>query len=170
MQSIQALLFDVFGTLVDWRRSIARQTRAVLSPLGIATDWEAFADAWRAQYQPAMDEVRSGRRPFSKLDQLHRRNLDAILKDFALDTVDEPTRVDLNLAWHRLDAWPDTRPGLERLRTKFRIAPCSKGTLWTGRKSMWRKSMIVSTSTDSDRINTAMLTVIGRQPARADRG
>ena len=129
MQSIQALLFDVFGTLVDWRRSIARQTRAVLSPLGIATDWEAFADAWRAQYQPAMDEVRSGRRPFSKLDQLHRRNLDAILKDFALDTVDEPTRVDLNLAWHRLDAWPDTRPGLERLRTKFRIAPCSNGNV-----------------------------------------
>ena len=129
MQSIQALLFDVFGTLVDWRGSIARQTRAVLSPLGIAVDWEAFADAWRAQYQPAMDEVRSGRRPFSKLDQLHRRNLDAILKDFALDTVDEPTRVDLNLAWHRLDAWPDTRRGLERLRAKFRIAPCSNGNV-----------------------------------------
>jgi 2-haloacid dehalogenase len=127
--TVKALLFDVFGTLVDWRGSIARETQAVLSPLGIAIDWEAFADAWRAQYQPAMDEVRSGRQAFCKLDRLHRRNLDAILKDFALDTLDEPTRVELNLAWHRLDAWPDARPGLERLRAKFRIAPCSNGNV-----------------------------------------
>jgi 2-haloacid dehalogenase len=76
-----------------------------------------------------MDEVRSGRLPFSKLDVLHRRNLDAILKDFGLDDLDEPTRVVLNLAWHRLDAWPDTRHGLERLRTRFRIAPCSNGNI-----------------------------------------
>jgi 2-haloacid dehalogenase len=129
MEHVKALFFDVFGTLVDWRGSIAREARAILSPLGVALDWEAFADAWRGQYQPAMDEVRSGRLPFSKLDVLHRRNLDVILRDFRLDSVDESTRANLNLAWHRLDAWPDTKPGLERLHTKFRIAPCSNGNI-----------------------------------------
>jgi 2-haloacid dehalogenase len=129
MQHVKALFFDVFGTLVDWRGSIAREARVILSPVGVALDWEAFADAWRGQYQPAMDEVRSGRLPFSKLDELHRRNLDVILKDFGLDDLDESTRANLNLAWHRLDAWPDTRPGLERLRAKFRIAPCSNGNI-----------------------------------------
>src|SRR2546427_731627 len=84
MERVRALFFDVFGTLVDWRGSIAREARAILSPLGVALDWEAFADAWRDQYQPAMDEVRSGRLPFSKLDVLHRRNLDVILQDFRL--------------------------------------------------------------------------------------
>ncbi len=129
MKNIRALFFDVFGTLVDWRGSIAREAQIILSPLGVALDWNAFADAWRGQYQPAMDEVRSGRLPFSKLDALHRRNLDVILKDFGLDNIDEPTRANLNLAWHRLDAWPDTRPGLERLRMKFWIAPCSNGNI-----------------------------------------
>ena len=129
MQHVKALFFDVFGTLVDWRGSIAREARVILSPVGVAIDWEAFADAWRGQYQPAMDEVRSGRLPSSKLDVLHRRNLDVILKDFGLDDLDESTRANLNLAWHRLDAWPDTRPGLARLRVKFWIAPCSNGNI-----------------------------------------
>jgi len=129
MKQITTLVFDVFGTLVDWRGSIAREAQTILSPRGITLDWEAFADAWRARYQPAMDEVRSGRMPFCKLDVLHRRNLDMILEDLALTDLDEPTRADLNLAWHRLDAWPDTRPGLERLRTKFRLAPCSNGNV-----------------------------------------
>jgi 2-haloacid dehalogenase len=124
---IKALIFDVFGTLVDWRSSIAREARAVLAPRAI--DGEAFADAWRDQYQPAMDEVRSGRLPFSKLDALHRRNLEAILPRFGLGDLDESTRANLNLAWHRLDAWPDAAPGLARLRTKFRIAPCSNGNI-----------------------------------------
>lgn len=127
MQGVKALFFDVFGTLVDWRRSVAREARALLGARGAALDWDVFADAWRARYQPAMDEVRGGRLPFCKLDVLHRRNLDAILEEFGLDDVDEATRTSLNLAWHRLDAWPDTVPGLARLRTKFRIAPCSNG-------------------------------------------
>jgi 2-haloacid dehalogenase len=125
----RALVFDVFGTLVDWRTSIAREARDMLSPLGIAIDWSAFADQWRAQYQPAMEEVRRGRIPFSKLDALHRRNLDIVLKNLGLDRVDERTRANLNLAWHRLDAWPDVRPGLSRLRSKFLVAPCSNGNI-----------------------------------------
>jgi len=75
MKHIRALIFDVFGTLVDWRTSIAREAQAELEPRGVKLDWPAFADAWRAQYQPAMEEVRAGQRPFSKLDVLHRRNL-----------------------------------------------------------------------------------------------
>jgi 2-haloacid dehalogenase len=122
---IKALLFDVFGTLVDWRSGVAREARAILSPLGIEADWLAFADAWRDQYQPAMEEVRAGRLPFSKLDVLHRRNLDIVLRDFGLDRVDEAARVNLNLAWHRLDAWPDVAPGLAKLRGKYLLAPCS---------------------------------------------
>ncbi len=126
---VRALVFDVFGTLVDWRTSVAREARVILSPLGIAIDWNMFADRWREQYQPAMEEVRNGRLPFSKLDRLHRRNLDVVLKSLGLDRVDERARDELNLAWHRLDAWPDVRPGLERLRAKFRIAPCSNGNI-----------------------------------------
>jgi 2-haloacid dehalogenase len=119
----------VFGTLVDWRNSIAREAKAILSPLGVNVDWHAFADAWRHQYQPAMSEVRSGRLPFCKLDVLQRRNLDVILRGFDLDRIDEPTRVHLNLAWHRLDAWPDVAPGLARLRRRFVLAPCSNGNI-----------------------------------------
>jgi 2-haloacid dehalogenase len=126
---IRVLLFDVFGTLVDWRTGVARDARAVLSPLGIPVDWIAFADAWRDQYQPAMEEVRTGRLPFSKLDVLHRRNLDVVLGQFDLGRVDEATRVELNLAWHRLDAWPDVPPGLAALRQRFRLAPCSNGNI-----------------------------------------
>ncbi|MBU0604543.1 MAG: haloacid dehalogenase type II [Gammaproteobacteria bacterium] len=129
MHTVKALVFDVFGTLVDWRTSIARESRTCLAPLGITLDWLAFADAWRARYQPAMDDVRSGRLPFCKLDRLHRHNLDRILTDFAIDHVDAATRHTLNLAWHRLDAWPDAAHGLRQLRTAFRIAPCSNGNI-----------------------------------------
>jgi 2-haloacid dehalogenase len=126
---LRALVFDVFGTLVDWRGSIAREVCEVLARRGGALDWHAFADAWRAQYQPAMEEVRSGQIPFSKLDVLHRRNLEVVLKQFDIRDLDEATRVHLNLAWHRLDAWPDVAPGLQRLRERYRIAPCSNGNV-----------------------------------------
>jgi len=126
---IKALVFDIFGTLVDWRTSIARESEILLSPLGIAVDWLAFADAWRQQYQPAMEKVRTGHMPYTKLDVLHRRNLDIILSDFAIDHVDETTRRELNYAWHRLDAWPDVRPGLQALKTKYLLAPCSNGNI-----------------------------------------
>jgi len=126
---IRVLLFDVFGTLVDWRTGVAREARSILSPLGISTDWLAFADAWRDQYQPAMEEVRSGRLPFSKLEVLHRRNLDVVLAQLKLERVEEATRRELNLAWHRLDPWPDVRPGLAVLRERFRLAPCSNGNI-----------------------------------------
>jgi 2-haloacid dehalogenase len=126
---IKALFFDVFGTLVDWRDSVAREAKAVLEPLGHKADWLAFADAWRGEYQPAMDEVRSGRIPFSKLDVLHRRNLERILPRFGVSSLDEKTMAQLNDAWHRLDAWPDVAPGLNRLRGSFLLAPVSNGNI-----------------------------------------
>jgi 2-haloacid dehalogenase len=129
MERVKALLFDVFGTLVDWRTSIIGEARAVLGPLGVAVDWAAFADAWHERYQPALEEVRSGRLPFTTLDVLHRRNLDAVLKDFGLEFVNDASRTELNRAWHRLDAWPDTAPGLARLRTRYWLAPCSNGNI-----------------------------------------
>jgi len=123
------LVFDVFGTLVDWRGSIARESQAVLAPRGVTIDWLAFADAWRGQYQPAMEEVRTGQIPFSKLDVLHRRNLEVVLKEFKIRDLDEAAKAHLNLAWHRLDAWPDVAPGLQRLRERYRLAPCSNGNI-----------------------------------------
>ena len=129
MAEFKALLFDVFGTLVDWREGIARETAAVLLPLGHSIDVCAFAGAWRAAYQPAMEEIRSGRRPFAKLDLLHRSNLDAILPDFGLQGLDDAQRCELTLAWHRLDSWPDVASGLERLKSRFLLVAVSNANI-----------------------------------------
>ena len=129
MTEVKVLLFDVFGTLTDWHGSIAREVHDLLAARGVTVDGAAFATAWRAEYQGAMEEVRSGRLPFCKLDVLHRRNLDLVLKAFGLDHLDDATRRHLNLAWHRLEAWSDVTPGLARLRLKYRLAPCSNGNI-----------------------------------------
>src|SRR5262249_58244321 len=121
----KALLFDVLGPRVDCRPSIARESEQVLKPLGVAVDWLAFADAWRGEYQGAMDQVRDGRIPFCKLDVLHRRNLELILPRFKIAGIAENVLQHLNLAWHRLDAWPDVAPGMVRLKRRFLLAPCS---------------------------------------------
>lgn len=127
--SIKALFFDVFGTLVDWRTSIAREAQTILTPLNISMDWLGFADAWRSEYQPAMEEVRSGRIGYTKLDTLHRQMLEKILPRFGLQDLDCKTLAELTLAWHRLDAWPDVQAGLARLRKCFLIAPVSNGNV-----------------------------------------
>lgn len=127
--TVQALFFDVFGSLVDWRTSVAREARSALEPIGHRLDWEAFADAWRNEYQPGMEEVRSGRIPFSKLDVLHRRNLERFLPRFKVTGLSDAVLHDLTLAWHRLDAWPEVPAALRRLKTKFRIAPVSNGNI-----------------------------------------
>jgi 2-haloacid dehalogenase len=128
-EAIKALFFDVFGTLVDWRSSIARESAAILEPLGFSVDWLAFADAWRGEYQPTMELVRSGQIPFSRLDILHRHNLNRILPRFKIYGVAERHLQALNLAWHRLDAWPDVPPGLTRLRFRYLLAPVSNGNI-----------------------------------------
>jgi len=128
MNSVKALFFDVFGTLIDWRNGVARESEKILAPKGYKLDWLAFADAWRGEYQPGMEEVRAGRIPFSRLDVLHRHNLDRILPRFDIKA-DEETLADLNLAWHRIDAWPDVPPAFARLKKKFWLAPVSNGNI-----------------------------------------
>jgi 2-haloacid dehalogenase len=127
--TVKALFFDVFGTMVDWRTGVARESRSILEPLGHALDWLAFAEAWRAEYQPAMEEVRSGRTPFCRLDVIHRRMLDRIAPRFRLEDVGEEAKRELVLAWHRLDAWGDVAPGLARLRPRYLLAPVSNGNI-----------------------------------------
>jgi len=126
---VKALFFDVFGTMVDWRRGIARESQALLEPQGYALDWIAFSDAWRAEYQPAMEEVRAGRLPFVRLDLIHRRMLDRIRPRFGLERLGEATLADLVLGWHRLDAWEDVTRAFPRLRRRFLMAPVSNGNI-----------------------------------------
>ncbi len=127
--AVKALFFDVFGSLVDWRTSVAREAEKILRPQGKSIDWTAFADAWRGEYQPGMEEVRSGTIPFSKLDVLHRRGLERLLPRFGVENLSEATLHDLTLVWHRLDAWPDVPAALARLKKKFMIAPVSNGNI-----------------------------------------
>jgi 2-haloacid dehalogenase len=128
---VQALVFDVFGTVVDWRGGVARESAPFVARYAPGADPAAFADAWRRRYAPAMEEVRSGRRPFVRLDLLHRENLEAVLPEFEIDPASvPPSELDaLNLAWHRLDPWPDSVLGLTRLKRRFIIAPLSNGNI-----------------------------------------
>jgi len=126
---VKALCFDVFGTVVDWRGSVAREAATFFRERGISRDWHSFAEAWRARYQPAMEEVRSGRRPWAKLDDLHRENLLGVLAEFDINGLGEDEIDDLNHAWHRLDPWPDVVEGLGRLKTKYILATLSNGNV-----------------------------------------
>src|ERR1700758_4530584 len=110
--NVKALFFDVFGTLVDFRTGVAREAESILGAAGHRLDWGAFADAWRKEYQPALEEVRAGRTAFRKLDLLHRENLDRILPRFGISGLAEDAARHLNLAWHRLPARADGAAGL----------------------------------------------------------
>jgi len=127
--SVKALVFDVFGTVVDWRTSVAHEVDTMAKSKGVKVDGVAFADAWRAQYAPMMDQVRTGKLPWTKLDRLHRMILDRIVGDFGLSGLAESDRRTLNRAWHRLQPWPDSVPGLTRLKKKFILAPLSNGNI-----------------------------------------
>jgi 2-haloacid dehalogenase len=127
--SVKALVFDTFGTVVDWRTSVAREIEAVAKQKGVTIDGARFADTWRAGYRPSMDRVRKGELPWTNLDKLHRMILDRILVDFKITGLSEAETNALNRAWHRLQPWPDAVPGLTRLKKKFIIAPCSNGNV-----------------------------------------
>jgi 2-haloacid dehalogenase len=129
MDQVRALVFDVFGTVVDWRSGVARALAPFLVAHGRADlDPFALADAWRRRYQPAMEEVRSGRRPFTRLDVLHRENLELVMRDHGVQAAAADLDA-LNLAWHTLDPWPDVLLGLHRLRRRFFLAPLSNGNI-----------------------------------------
>ena len=129
MTGVKALVFDTFGTVVDWRSSVAAEVAALAKRKGLSVDAPKFADAWRAGYGPSMNRVRSGELPWTKLDALHRMTLDRILVDFKLEGLSETEKASLNRAWHRLRPWPDAVAGLTRLKKKFIIAPLSNGNI-----------------------------------------
>jgi 2-haloacid dehalogenase len=127
--SVKALVFDTFGTVVDWRTSVAREIEALATRKGLSVDGPKFADAWRAGYRPSMDRVRRDELPWTNLDQLHRMILDRLLIDFKITGLSPAETDALNRAWHRLQPWPDAVAGLTRLKKKFIIAPCSNGNV-----------------------------------------
>ena len=127
--SVRALAFDVFGTVVDWRSSIVRELEQFGQRHGLQQDWPAFADSWRAGYAPAMDRVRRGELPWTRIDDLHRTILEELLGAAGITSICVEDVDDLNRAWHRLDPWPDSIAGLTRLKEKFTITTLSNGNM-----------------------------------------
>jgi 2-haloacid dehalogenase len=125
----QVLVFDTFGTVVDWRSSVIAEVSRVARAKKADVDAAAFADAWRGGYGPSMNRVRTGELPWTKLDVLHRMTLDTLLVKFKIEGLGEAETSDLNRVWHRLDPWPDAVDGLTRLKKRFVIAPLSNGNL-----------------------------------------
>jgi 2-haloacid dehalogenase len=129
LAAVKALVFDTFGTVVDYRSTIISEGEALGRAKGLAVDWAKFTDAWRGAYAPAMDRVRKGELPWTKLDALHRMMLDKVLADFNVKGLTEAEIDNLNRVWHRLKPWPDAVSGLTRLKKKFIIAPLSNGNV-----------------------------------------
>jgi 2-haloacid dehalogenase len=128
--SIDALTFDVFGTVVDWRTGVIREAKRLSRGIGIKVDWGAFADAWRGKYAPSMDRVRRGEQPWTKIDDLHRASLDALMEDFGIGLrFGDAARNEFNLAWHRLPPWPDSVGGLRRLKKRYILGTLSNGNV-----------------------------------------
>src|SRR3954471_9321071 len=123
--AVRALLFDVFGTLVDWRSTVLRELQAVGAERRVQADWAVIADGWRARYLPALEAVNAGERPWATLDALHGATLGGVLAEHAVEGLSDADRKRLVAAWHRLDAWPDVRPGLHLLRGRFVLATLS---------------------------------------------
>ena len=127
--SVKALVFDTFGTVVDWRGSIIEEGAAWGQSKGLAVDWARFADQWRAGYAPSMDKVRKGQMPWTNLDHLHRTILESLLNEFHINGLTEQEKDHWNRVWHRLKPWPDSVAGLLRLKKKYTIAPLSNGNV-----------------------------------------
>ena len=127
--SVEALTFDVFGTVVDWRSTVIREGRELGRAKALDVDWPAFADAWRDGYGPAMHRVRSGELPWKTIDELHRLILDELLDQFGITGLDEAEKDNLNRVWHRLDPWPDAVEGLTRLKSRYVVASLSNGNV-----------------------------------------
>jgi 2-haloacid dehalogenase len=128
-QTVRAVLFDTFGTVVDWRSGVSSAVRVFAADSALTLDPEEFADAWRAQYEPAKERVRSGQRPYVSLDTLHRENLDTVLRahDIDPDTFVPGELTSLAAAWHYLPPWPDSVEGIRQIRRHFIVGPLSSG-------------------------------------------
>lgn len=122
---VKVLAFDIFGTVVDWHGSIAREVTALYPQV----DSDAFATAWREGYKPAMARVMRGELGWTLIDALHRMILDDLLPRFGLAHLKEAQREHLNMAWHRLTPWADSVQGLTRLKRKYTICTLSNGNI-----------------------------------------
>lgn len=129
LPGIKALIFDVFGTVVDWRGSVIREGEELGREKSLGIDWAAFADEWRGRYKPSMDRVRRGETPWRNLDALHRASLEELLEEFGISDLTKEEKDYLNRAWHRLDPWPDSVPGLTRLKKRYVISTFSNGNV-----------------------------------------
>ena len=129
LSQVKAMTFDVFGTVVDWRSSIAREIKEMGQRKGFVLDWDSFADEWRSGYKPAMDKVRNGELPWTKIDTLHRMILDEMLTRHQISNMSEDEKDYLNRAWHRLDPWPDSVKGLTLLKKDHIISSLSNGNV-----------------------------------------
>ena len=129
LRNVKALTFDVFGTVVDWRSSVIREGQLLSARKGLDVDWEAFADGWRAGYGPAMNRVRTGDLPWMNINDLHRLILVDLLNEFGIDELSSQEVDEFNRAWHRLLPWPDSVPGLNRLKSRFILATLSNGNV-----------------------------------------
>jgi 2-haloacid dehalogenase len=155
IEGLRACFFDVFGTVVDWHGSITRELASRGAALGLdGVDWPRFARDWRARYQPAMEAVRSGRRPWVPLDVLHRENLLGTLHDHGIRALPDAEVDTINDAWHRLDPWPDAVEGVARMKVRYVVAPCSNGNV----------SLIVDMA---KRAGLPWDVVLGAEPTRA---
>jgi 2-haloacid dehalogenase len=126
---VKLLVFDTFGTVVDWRSVIIEEGRQLSRAKGFSLDWPAFADEWRGAYGPSMNKVRTGELPWTKLDVLHRMSLDTLLAKHGITILTEAEKAEFNRVWHRGRPWPDSVPGLTRLKKRFTIAPLSNGNI-----------------------------------------
>jgi 2-haloacid dehalogenase len=126
---VKALVFDIFGTIVDWRGSIIEEGTSWGNARRIQVDWAHFADAWRAGYVPSMNKVRNGELPWTKLDDLHRMILEQLLEEFGIQGLTKEEKDHWNRVWHRLKPWPESVEGLARLKEKYLIAPLSNGNV-----------------------------------------
>ena len=154
IESIKALVFDVFGSVVDWRGSIIEEGRKLGREKGILIDWESFADQWRGKYQPSLERVRCGERSWTRLDDLHLESLVELLEQFGIEHLSEVEIENFNRVWHRLRPWPDAVAGLGRLKERFIIGTLSNGNI----------SLLVNMA---KRAGLPWDVILGAEPARA---
>ncbi len=129
MTDLRAVLFDTFGTVVDWRSSLLDELTAFAAARGLSADWAGLVDAWRGAYQPSMDRVRRGELPWTKLDALHRSSLDRLVEERGITGLTDADRAHITMGWHRLRAWPDAVNGIVRLHRRFIVGPLSNGNV-----------------------------------------
>lgn len=131
LENVKVLLFDTFGTVADWRGSVARKGERLARDKGIeGIDWDAFARAWRAGYKPGMARVQSGERPWTAIDTIHRERLEEIVAEFGIaEKLTDDDKAAMNLWWHQLDPWPDCVPGMARLHTRYLLSTLSNGSI-----------------------------------------